>query len=149
MNSLAKAVLAVTLLALVLAGVYFASQWNLRYGLIPAQAGTAAVVNALPTPGPAAVPAPVETKVVTITGTLTYDEQQGRTVPYLFYTNANGNTASKVLAFRDESICVTSIQAPCPGDLHALIDEYGSGRVTVTGILDDESLVVERISAAS
>lgn len=133
-----KFIILAAALALVFGGIYFATLWNARYGLVAPGAQTAA-----------AGAAPARGAVVTLTGSLSYYDQQGRSVPYLIYVNERGAAASKALAFRDESICVTSIEAPCPGNLHALIDQYGTGRVQVEGIVDDESLIVERLTAAS
>jgi len=145
MESTGKVVAAAVAIALVLGGIFFALQWNLREGLFLGPAAQPAAV-AIAVQGAAPVGGGA---VTTLTGSLTYYDQQGRSVPYLIYTDARGGMHSKALAFRDESICVTSIEAPCPGDLHTLIDDYGAGPVTIQGIIDDESIIVERIASAS
>jgi hypothetical protein len=55
-------------LALALGGIYLASLWNARYGLVAPATQTAAAVDAAPSPG-------------IFTGSLSYYDQQGRTVP--------------------------------------------------------------------
>jgi hypothetical protein len=129
------------LIALVFTGILYATRWNVRYGLAEPVSLQAA---ALPAVLPPAVPAGT---LATVTGMLIYADQQGKTVPYIKYEGPHG-AATKALAFRDESICVTSVEAPCPGSLRELVADYGGGPVRVTGIVDDESLIVERVEAA-
>jgi hypothetical protein len=141
LESAAKALGTLALIALVFMGILYATRWNVRYGLAePASLQAAALPAALPSAAPAGT-------LVTVTGTLIYADQQGKTVPYIKYEGPYG-VATKALAFRDESVCVTAVEGPCPGSLQGLIARYGSGSVAVTGIIDDESLIVERVEAA-
>jgi hypothetical protein len=140
-ESAVKLIGTLALIAFVFTGVLYATQWNVRYGLAESVALPAA---ALPAVLPSASPAE---SLVILTGTLIYADQQGKTVPYIQYEGPHG-TATKALAFRGESVCVTSVEGPCPGSLQDLIADYGSGPVSVTGIVDDESLIVERVEAA-
>lgn len=151
METVGKFVTALVALVLVGTGLYYAVRFNFRY-LGTGTLSSVALESSQPAAGvgatssaPAAV-AP-DPNLFDESGTILYYVQQGVEVPYLFYMK-RGAPYTKALTFTGESICVTSVQSPCAADIDALKSEYGSGPVEAQGTVDDESLIVTRLSAA-
>ncbi len=95
-------------------------------------------------------PAPVP-EAMSACGTLTYERNDmGEEIPYLVFRFQDGSLGVKSLTFAPVSVCVaTSGSYPCVIIADAVPSYFGSGPVSVAGILDVEHIIVSRMQFAS